>query len=180
VFGRLTNDCTNFVSQTLLAGGWPMVGSHDVRDRAGADQWWFGGSAFTKCSYAWGGAQNLHDFLQLSGRGRIVSSIDQLHEGDIVQFKNTSAHVWHSMVVTGKASGDLLLSYHTNDNLDKTLTATDVPPELWILWKISDLIPQPRKGTFHPPLPGAFNARPGLGRNETGRVPARSYVSARR
>lgn len=138
-YGRMTNDCTNFVSQVMFEGGMPMVGSHNAFDRGNAKQWWFGGSLLVNATHSWGGAQNFYDYLKLSGRAQQVASIDELTPGDVVQFISVGrSHIWHSTIVTGTAQGDILLSYHTNDNLDKPLNATDVPLDLCILWKIAD------------------------------------------
>ena len=32
-YPRFDNDCTNFVSQVMLAGGWPMLGDHKFSNR---------------------------------------------------------------------------------------------------------------------------------------------------
>ena len=67
-YGRMANDCTNFVSQVLYEGGWPMVSWGNPFTRASSSVWWFV-DAINKGSYTWGGAANLHDFLCQSGRG---------------------------------------------------------------------------------------------------------------
>jgi Putative amidase domain len=149
MFGRMSNDCTNFVSQCVFAGGWPMVGSHNVLDRAKDNQWWFGGSRFTTASYTWGGAQNFYRFLSVSGRGsklfeigaECVEEIGQMRDGDVVQMKDATGHVYHTMLVTGRDGADLLLTYHTSDHLDKKMSAITLSAgHKFVGWKLRDTI----------------------------------------
>ena len=119
-YPRYGNDCTGFVSQCMLAGGWQMVGDHSFWDRKANNVWWFGGSLLTNASYTWGGAQNFANFVAASGRGRQVTDASMLEVADIVQLKNGGG-IYHTMIVTKKESNDLLLSYHTSDHLDESL-----------------------------------------------------------
>jgi outer membrane protein OmpA-like peptidoglycan-associated protein len=137
-YGRLSDDCTNFVSQTMLAGGWTMVGG-SFFDRKRNNVWWFGRSWLARASYTWGGAQNFADFITASGRGTRSSNEMSLEEGDVLQMIFTgSSTINHSMVVTGKSATDLLLSYHTTDHLDEPLSAIKgrSPGATYIPWKI--------------------------------------------
>ena len=120
-YGRFDNDCTNFVSQALFAGGWTMVGG-SFFDSTSDSVWWFGKSPLSRSSYTWGGAQNLANFLSKSGRATQVDSPTSLGIGDVVQIA-AAGLIHHSMVVTNKSSSDLLLSYHTSDHLDESLAA---------------------------------------------------------
>jgi hypothetical protein len=71
-------DCTNFVSQTMRAGGWATVGGSawDILvNRGDNSKWWYGYSP-SQCSYSWGAAQNWHLFANTySGRTYILSSV---------------------------------------------------------------------------------------------------------
>ena len=71
-FPPYPNDCTSFVSQCMLAGGWPMLGG-SVFDRTDDTVWWWGKSLLTNASYTWGGAHNFSRFVALSGRGKICT-----------------------------------------------------------------------------------------------------------
>jgi hypothetical protein len=139
-YPRFENDCTSFASQSLYAGGWTMIGKHSALDRKADNVWWYGGSLFTRASYTWGGAQNFHDFLSVSGRGTKVTGPAALDLGDIVQLKGSDGIVYHTMVVTGKTQNDLLLSYHTTDHLDESLNAIRErnPDDSLVYWKVSD------------------------------------------
>lgn len=122
-FPRYGNDCTNFVSQCMLAGGWKMVGDKNFFSRKKNTEWWYGESLLTTASYTWGGAQNFSRFVAVSNRGKIVTDSTVLDLADVVQLKDGSGHVYHTMIVTGKKNSDLLLSYHTGDHLDEPLSA---------------------------------------------------------
>jgi hypothetical protein len=140
-FPRFDNDCTSFVSQTLLAGGWTMAGERSFLQRTRNDVWWYGGSFLTRASYTWAGAHNLYQFLRVSRRGIIAGSKLELALGDVVQIRTGNGHVYHSMVVTGKTSNDLLLSYHTADHLDEPLAAIEsrLPSDhALVFWRIVD------------------------------------------
>jgi hypothetical protein len=119
-YPRDGNDCTNFVSQSVYAGGWVMAGG-SCDDRKSDSAWWYGDS---NCwypgvhrSYTWGGAQNFFNFVGASSRGSTAANISDLDIGDVLQVAH-KGHVGHSTIVTGKAGANLLVSYHTNDNLD--------------------------------------------------------------
>jgi Putative amidase domain len=78
------NDCTNFVSQAMLAGGWTMLGDSFL-DRADDRVWWYGKTRFTRASYTWAGAQNFANFVAASRRGIKAASPMDLEPGDVLQ-----------------------------------------------------------------------------------------------
>jgi hypothetical protein len=102
-------DCTNFVSQALYFGGWPMTagdGSDGVTawyntsdpDSILGENW--GRSSYRR-SRTWGAAENFRQFLQFGGRAR-KCAIDQLTIGDVVQH-SANGRASHSMMITGFA-----------------------------------------------------------------------------
>lgn len=121
-----TNDCTNFVSQSLFAGGWTLVGTVDRTNDA---NWFY---ACPWISYSWGAAYNQWDFIRNYSNRAIelpVTATDQypdearLFEGDVVYCDwnppGPDGRVDHATIVTSKfASGDIALSYHTTDTLN--------------------------------------------------------------
>lgn len=118
-----------------------MAGEQSFFNRKGNDVWWYGGASFTRASYTWGGAHNFHDFLRVSKRGTLASHASKLGLADVVQLKNASNHVYHTMVVTNMDNSDLLLSYHTSDHRDEPLS--DIARRLakdhaFVFWRISD------------------------------------------
>lgn len=141
-YPRFDNDCTNFISQVMLAGGWTMVDRGDFLDRKSDTVWWYGGSWWTRASYTWGGAHNFSKFIKVSGRGSEVTDPLKLDRGDVVQIKKDTGHVFHSMAVTENTGSDLLLCYHTSDHYDKKLSAVQASysPTAFIYWKVSDTV----------------------------------------
>jgi hypothetical protein len=125
-YKNFTNDCTNFVSQSLFAGGWTLVGTVDRTNDA---NWFY---ACPWISYSWGAAYNQWDFVRNYSNRAIelpVTATDQhpdearLFEGDLVYCDwnppGPDGRVDHVTIVTSKlASGDIALSYHTTDTLN--------------------------------------------------------------
>lgn len=135
-YGRFSNDCTNFVSQAMLAGGWSkVVGSSYCDDRKKDSVWWHkrGGCRYDSCpwywcptlksidaSYTWGGAHNFSKFIKSSGRGSHANHVMDLGVGDVLQADwDSDGNISHAMIVTKKTSDNLFLTYHTSDHLDE-------------------------------------------------------------
>jgi len=114
-----SNDCTNFVSQSVRAGGWPF---DETGDRTLPDTWYYGSFTFTT-SYSWAGAHNFNQFFNQSGRGFVATYFEDMLTGDVLQADfEPDGNIQHSMVVTSKdANNTLYLTYHTNDNRNRPL-----------------------------------------------------------
>lgn len=155
-YGEFPNDCTNFVSQSLAAGGWQMVtGCDRCTDRRNNDVWWFRRDGCTRlirsnvhASHTWGGAENLYQFLRASGRGEPQGHVMDLRVGDVLQFDTNGNNLArHSMVVTRKTDANLFLSYHTSSHLDEPfyrdgenegiLARNPSPPKNYFAWRIT-------------------------------------------
>ena len=154
---RDTEDCTNFVSQALFFGGWPMTigaGDNDVTAWYNLGDSWLGDrwARKYKRSSTWASADNFMRFLQISGRARRCK-IDELMIGDVVQhFVNGKAH--HTMMITALAPSIpstpatpglngivLLASYHSYDKLNVPLTVLSPSKGENLFWKIFDHVP---------------------------------------
>jgi len=129
---RFGNDCTNFASQSVFAGGWPMVTGF----YRNTNVWWFSclvGNHICNSSYTWGAAWNFHEFLGISHRADTLSGWQDTIEGDLI-FADwdtvggghlPDGRVDHVMIVTGKdTQGNTYISQHTNDRLNWPMTAT--------------------------------------------------------
>ena len=104
------NDCTNFVSQCLSAGGKDQVGS--VINRPNDDVWFYGSFEATT-SYTWGGAQNLYRHLVLHTNSTLENLL-ALRPGDVIILKPPGANPqWHAMVVGARTANDALMNYHS-------------------------------------------------------------------
>ena len=160
-------DCTNFVSQALYFGGWPMTygnGDKDVTawfnlgepDSFLGDRW--GRSKFNR-SITWASAPNFARFLELSGRARRCK-IDELMIGDVVQhFSVADGRIHHTMLITALAPSTpsmpatpglngivLLASYHSKDQLNVPLTVLIPSKGENLFWKIFDHVPDTNNG----------------------------------
>lgn len=114
-------DCTNFISQCLLAGGWTMNGgrTHDFMS-------WF--VTRRERAHPWVSASGFFQYLRWSGRGMECPEED-LQIGDLASFtlSNFSKKPNHWMIVTGFVSTpegpEACVSYHSHDTLNSPLSA---------------------------------------------------------
>lgn len=130
---KQSNDCTNFVSQCMKAGGWSYV--MDVSPLP-----WFYVS-WPRPSWAWVNAHNFWWFTSGRPRGALVSRQSTLVPGDVVQFDwDANGQIDHTMVVTSKdGAGNIYLSGHTDFTLDKALNQivaehSGVRVYLWMMY----------------------------------------------
>lgn len=102
-------DCTNFISQCLLAGGAFMNYTRDVG-------WYY--NSPTDRAAAWSGVPYLYNFLTKNkGRGpyALEAPIQSLEVADIIQLGNGKGHWYHSLLITGFQDGVPLVSTHSFD-----------------------------------------------------------------
>jgi hypothetical protein len=132
------NDCTNFVSQALLAGGWVMTGGLNHRDYSA----WYSSPSFR--SWTWNSAEPFAKFLLKSGRAYRCSK-DALTIGDLVQLLSENGEAHHTMMVSNLRNGEPLLSYHSVNRTDflisKVFTLATEQNSMVIFWKVMDFIP---------------------------------------
>jgi hypothetical protein len=111
-FHKFTDDCTNFISQCLHAGGIPMWGNPN-RGKG----WWMKGKSW---SYSWTTAHGFYLLLANSGgiMTKKVRNPQELNLGDIIciDFEGNSRFD-HSLIVTAKdANGMPLVNAHTTNS----------------------------------------------------------------
>lgn len=123
LYEALGGDCTNFISQCLLAGGAPMVYTTDYA-------WWYNKSGTydtkdDKWSIPWAVAHSLYWTLkvnQQSGKsgpkGFEVNSVSMLELGDLIFYENNISTIYHSAIVTSFSSSGPLISQHTFEALN--------------------------------------------------------------
>lgn len=112
-YRRFDDDCTNYISQCLRAGGAPMWGSPS-RETG----WWYTGNNW---SFSWAVAHSFRWYLSGSEqgmKGTEVSSPDQLTYGDVICYDFEGDGRWdHTTIVTAKdAYGMPLVNAHTNNS----------------------------------------------------------------
>ncbi|MCI8331467.1 MAG: amidase domain-containing protein [Clostridiales bacterium] len=120
-FAGIGGDCTNFISQCLLAGGAPM----NYEKTFG----WYYTNASNRAP-AWTSVQYLYNFLvrdtSIGPKGKEVG-ITQLEKGDVVQLSFDGLAFHHSLLVvhTGvkKDLAQLLLATHSLDADDRPLSS---------------------------------------------------------
>lgn len=134
-----SDDCTNYISQVLLAGGFPMEYT-GVRDRG----WWYRGGANPDWSFSWAVAHSLRWYLAQHPAVEAHDSPQRLELGDIINIDfEGDGVVDHSLVVTGfSATGDPLVNAHTSSSLRRHWSYRDSPawtPNIqYFFWHIRD------------------------------------------
>ncbi|GAT88253.1 hypothetical protein CVCC1112_2912 [Paenarthrobacter nicotinovorans] len=113
------NDCQNFVSQSLNAGGWQHKDGWYLDD----NNWWYNWANQTR---SWINAQNFHNFAVGQGRVSYLSYLNDLGPADVLQVHwQDDPNVDHSMIVTyspwSAGTRDIRVSYHTTDTLDRSI-----------------------------------------------------------
>lgn len=119
-YDKLGGDCTNFVSQCILAGG-------GVMNHKPTFGWYY--NSANNHSPSWTGVEYLYNFLiRKTGVGPVGREVDmaEVQPGDISQFAGSSPRFSHTQVITsvgGKPSLDsILICTHTYDSLDRALS----------------------------------------------------------
>ena len=117
-------NCTNFVSQCLLAGSSVM----DFTPTFG----WYYISADDRAP-AWSGVEQLYDFLTGSGDfegmdaqgpfAEVAESRQQLEVGDVVQLANSRGDFYHTLIISGFTENDVLVCAQSDDALDRPLSS---------------------------------------------------------
>ncbi|WP_332693960.1 amidase domain-containing protein [Halalkalibacter lacteus] len=110
VYRKFTNNCTNFISQCLHAGGAQMTGHHD-RSKG----WWFRSNNW---SYSWSVANAMRWYLsgaQSGLRGEEMESASDLEPGDVICYDFDGDGTWqHTTIVVAKdANGEPLVNAQT-------------------------------------------------------------------
>jgi hypothetical protein len=129
-FNSAGGDCTNFVSQALLAGG-QVEGSDS--DSAG---WWYNGSAaYPYSGTAWRHSVWHEPWLINSSRGYTVSQATSLDAGDIIYYdwNDAGTATDHTVMVTG---------YTVPGNRSLvTMHNPDLVHVYWDTWMSGSLLP---------------------------------------
>lgn len=134
-----------------------MVGG-SIWDVYKDDVWWYGKSKignklsykspsgfFGQASETWTSANKFSKFLTASGRAIQFGSAAMLDLGDVIQLQIINGDIHHTMLVTGfdPKTQEILLSYHTNNQLDNPLSKVVAASggQTLIYWKLLDVIP---------------------------------------
>jgi hypothetical protein len=120
IYHRYGNDCTNFVSQALYAGGWPLVFTY-IDDARKTDKWnyetYIPGVGGADPTYTWRIASYLYDFS--IRRTNPLGNIWNGNIGDLLFVDwdpngKADGTIDHVMMVTGRDSGGMVyISQHS-------------------------------------------------------------------
>lgn len=136
------NDCTNFVSQALMAGGWTFrYGPYNS-----ITSWYYEPRTSQLQDFSWYNADYLFHFILYSGRGQVIgwgnggnpANVRDLEPGDLIfadwyvgrgPKRGNDGAMDHAMIVTKKDSdGTIRVSYHSNDHLDRPIQEVMADP----------------------------------------------------
>lgn len=122
-FRAFRDDCTNFISQCLWAGGMPMEYT-GRRDQG----WWYLGPN-ENWSFSWAVAHSLRWYLDVSGRGQKRESARELELGDVISYDWDGDNTWqHNTIVVGfDPQGEPLVAAHTVASWGRPWAYTDSP-----------------------------------------------------
>lgn len=110
------NDCTNFVSQALLAGGWKIEGANSLQIWS-TDKWDDNAAGIAGATRTWTAASYLLAFS--TRRTDWMNNIWNAGLGDLLftdwdPNDKPDGHVDHVMIVTSIVKGEPYISQHTN------------------------------------------------------------------
>ena len=115
-FGSIGGDCTNFISQCLLAGGGVMQYS---------DNGWYYNSSFDR-SPSWTSVETLLSFLldkNARGPKAEISSLQKLEIGDLIQLRQNPSRFNHSLIITKITQNEIYVCAHSNDALNRPFSS---------------------------------------------------------
>ena len=117
-FGGIGGDCTNFISQCLLAGGGLMNFSK-------FDGWYY--LNINNRAPSWTSVFYLKSFLTRQndtvGPFGHLASINTLEIGDIIQLKQTVNDFNHTLIISQIENGEIYVCAHSNDALNRPLSS---------------------------------------------------------
>ncbi|MDR0819650.1 MAG: amidase domain-containing protein [Oscillospiraceae bacterium] len=116
-FDPMGGDCTNFISQCVFAGGFPM-------NYSASNGWFF--NSLSSRSPSWSGVEFLRNFI-VGNRGTGPKGSDgavtQARLGDIIQLSFDGVTFGHSLLVVGFNGSDPLITTHTYDSDNRPLSS---------------------------------------------------------
>lgn len=123
-YPMLGDDCTNFISQCLHAGGLPMTGIGD-RNKG----WWMQSekAASNRWSYSWTTSQALYLYLRKSLQAELLKQPSELKMGDLIFYDWDGAGSFHhtTIVTDFDDAGDPLVNAHTDPSFHRPYTYYD-------------------------------------------------------
>lgn len=121
-FPQFAVDCTNYISQCLLAGGAPMWGEPN-RERG----WWYRNNNW---SFSWSVAHSFYWYLKTQAtsiQAIEVESAEELYPGDVICYDFQGDNRWDhtTIVVTYDRAANPLVNAHTDNSRHRFWTYID-------------------------------------------------------
>ncbi len=123
-FTGIGGNCTNFVSQAILAGSCTMNYTLDFG--------WYYISPEERAP-AWSSVEYFYDFMvgtesfasQNGGVGPFATEVerDGVEVGDVVQYANADGDWYHTVIVTGFDGDEILIAAQSDDALDRPVSS---------------------------------------------------------
>lgn len=121
------DDCTNYISQCLAAGGAPMRGFGNR-----GQGWWYRSGRNPSWSFSWAVAQSLKNYLSTSKSGLRGIQLDSPYDllpGDVICYDfDGDGHWQHNSIVVAKDwKGEPLVNTHTYSRTHHLWDLADSP-----------------------------------------------------
>ena len=117
-FEGIGGDCTNFISQCLLAGGGEMNYDYPFG--------WYYNSESDR-SPSWTSVAYLQKFLLRTdnSKGPVgrITTLDNIEIGDLIQLRQNKTHFNHTLIVSKIINREIFVCAHSNDALDRKLNS---------------------------------------------------------
>ena len=127
-FTEVGGDCTNFVSQCVLAGCCVINGTPDFG--------WYYRSAQDRAP-AWTGVEFFWDFFTEAPAFRAANggvgpfgretTREELEAADVVQLGRENGEFYHTLLVLERVGGEVYVAAHSNDVYDRPLSSYNAP-----------------------------------------------------
>ena len=116
-YSGIGGDCTNFVSQSIYAGGCVM-------NYTPTFGWYY--ISPTDRAPAWTGVEFFYNFMTSNEEiGPYATEVREgdLLPGDVIQLGDETGDFYHTLMVVGEDNEDYLVAAHSNDSLDRPLSS---------------------------------------------------------
>jgi hypothetical protein len=141
-------NCTNFISQCLLAGA-------PVMNFTPTFGWYY--RAVNDRAPAWSSVESLYDFLTRSNDfssrtddgpfGEVARTGEDIEIGDVVQLANSTGDFYHTLIISGFSDGDILVCANSDNSLDRPLSTYNFA-SMRILHILGSMLDVPTEETF--------------------------------
>ncbi len=118
-FAGIGGNCTNFVSQCVLAGSCVM-------NYTPIYGWYY--LSTNRRSASWTGVEFFYNFMIGNtdvGPFAIESTLDGAEIGDVIQLQNSEGVFYHTIIISEIRDGEIYICANSNDALDKPLSEYD-------------------------------------------------------